>query len=80
MPLLSTALRFSKVNMLSCSRIIKSASSFSRPPMIEASKAVLVEFMIKAAALIPPKLEDFELVLVENCNFIIDSSSCMAEG
>jgi len=48
--------------------------------LIEASKAVLVEFMIKAAALIPPKLEDFELVLVENCNFIIDSSSCMAEG
>ena len=37
-------------------------------------------FMILAAALMPPKLDDLAEELLANCFFMIDSSSSMADG
>ncbi len=77
---LSQPARLSKVNMLSWILIIRSASSCSRPPMIWDSRSVLTKFMILAALLTPPKLELLADELLENCCFMMASSSLMAEG
>ena len=80
MPRLSTPTRFSKVNMLSWIFIINSGSICDRPPMMDDSRSTLTKFMILAAALMPPKLDDLADELLANCFFMIDSSSSMAEG
>ena len=77
---LSQPARLSKVNMLSWILSMRSGSIFSSPPMIWASRSVLTKFMILAALLTPPKLELLADELLENCCFMIASSSLIADG
>ena len=48
--------------------------------MIEVSRSTFTKFMILAAALTPPKLEDLADELEANCFFMMPSSSSMADG